>query len=195
MLTREQLLRVMALLGDAYPTWASRKSETQTTSWLALLEDIPYERLKIAAITHAQNSNYPPTIAELRSRAEIRESKAPEEAWALCRRAASHVSPYCSDERYAQVWAALEAKDKAAAEALRSLGGFSLMHGQLAEDVPTNRAHFARAYEAITSRQRRDSDEEIAQSTLARGAPGMIGKDENGQPRQIGDLLEGDENA
>lgn len=166
MLTREQVIRVLAILGDAYPSWADRSSETLPETWRVLLGDLPIDRLLSAAIAHAQSSHYPPTVAELRARAERRSETAPEEAWALCVRAASFVSPYSTSERFAELWRALETKDAAAAEALRSIGGFSLLHTQLAEDVSTNRAHFARAYQAILERSRRDAQETKAQETL-----------------------------
>lgn len=168
MLTRDEVLKVLTILGDAYPAWAERSSKTLPATWQTLLGDIPLDRLLVAAVAHAQSSQFPPTVAELRSRAEPRLTSAPEEAWALCRKAAGYCSPYASDERYAQTWAALEAKDPCAAEALRSLGGFSLFHGQLTEDVSTNRAHFARAYTEISNRRLRQAQEERAVDTLER---------------------------
>lgn len=168
MLTRDDILKVLTILGDAYPNWARNSSKTLPDTWLALLGDLPLDRLVMAATAHAQSCTFPPTIAELRARADPSPTNAPEVAWDMCKRGALHAGPFSNDESRKQVLDAIGGKDPAALDALNAMGGMALFWGQATEDVPTNRAHFARAYLAASARRKMANEEGRAIETLTR---------------------------
>lgn len=165
-MTRDEMLKVLAILGDAYPVWAEHASSSMPSTWLVLLGDLPVDRVLIAAVAHAQSNKFPPTPAELRERAAPPDDVVPEQAWALCLRASRLVSQHASDQRFAEVWRALRAKDHVAADALIAIGGFSLLFAQTNDAVSTNRAHFCRAYAALAARRRREGEARVALETL-----------------------------
>ena len=79
------VLRVLKILGDIYPTFQLNSSAVEI--YVQLLADIPGPVLEQAALDHISRSTFFPTIAELRSAAfNILESANPipsdYEAWA-----------------------------------------------------------------------------------------------------------------
>lgn len=183
-LTRADILRVLAILADANPNWQKVATSTMPDNWLVLLGDIPRAALLQAAVEYAQTGEYFPSVQKLRALALPRSDTAPEQAWGWCHKCAEHAGPYASDEIRAEVWRVLEAKDPAAAETLRQLGGLSFFHTLDSGDVATSRAHFARAYLANVARAQRDVDVTRAADTLA----GRNGSLQLG-PRALRDVL------
>jgi len=184
-MTRAEVVELLRVLADNYPTWAERLSETLPDTWAVVLGDLPAERVAAAAVQHLQNSHFPPTAADLRKRAAPRSDSVAEEAWTLCLRAASMVGPYASPDRFAELWRALRAKDALAAATLEVLGGFRLLHTQTADDAPHNRARFERIHATLVDRRRRESDESLAIETLRRGGF-QLGSGDRAGPRRIG---------
>lgn len=160
----ETTLSVLRFLAATYEhRW--KPSADQLASWAVLLADIKPEALKRAAVQHAQNSQHPPSVADLRTLAQSDKGISGDEAFGLAKAAAQGASPY-SSKSCSESWAWLEAEDPIAASACRAFGGFSVFWEMLADDVPTQRAQFRRIYESMQTRSQTKRSEAGAQRLL-----------------------------
>ena len=105
-----------------------------------MLADIPEDALKVAVLDHIAESNFFPTVAELRKRA-IDGGLSAEREWLEVMRA------FRQDDK-----AELSPEGRAA---LEGLGGMGYLRYNGA--VPTDRAHFFRLYEALKDEAERES--------------------------------------
>lgn len=71
--------------------------------WFALLGDLPYKQAELAVQKHMATEKFPPTIADIREKAEqitsVKETEMSElEAWAIVRKAIGRSSYYAEEE-------------------------------------------------------------------------------------------------
>lgn len=106
-MTRAEVLKLFAIIGSIYAN-AGRFVEADAVmrdSWHELLNDIPFALATKAVYAHAANSEYPPSIAEIRRAAlkSVTDGRdTAEEAWAVVFKAIRN-SAYNSVEEYAKL--------------------------------------------------------------------------------------------
>jgi hypothetical protein len=144
MATEIEILRVLKILGDVYPSYQLSSSAIEV--YVRLLADIPGPVLEQSALDHISRSTFFPSIAELRSAAfSIIEAAEPSpseyEAWSEVQSEIQRVghssNPHLTNPVTAQV--------------VEQLGWRTLC---LSENPVADRAHFVQAYQALTERQR-----------------------------------------
>lgn len=144
MATEIEVLRVLKILGDVYPSFHLSSSAIEV--YVQLLADIPGPVLEQAALDHISRSTFFPAIAELRSAAfDILEAVDPiptdYEAWAEVQAEIRRVG-HCGRP---------ELKNPLAAQVVAQLGWRYLC---FSENPVADRAHFVQAYQALAGRQR-----------------------------------------
>ena len=144
MATEIEILRVLKILGDIYPSFHLSSSAIEV--YVQLLADIPGPVLEQAALEHISRSAFFPAIAELRSAAfSILEAADPiptdYEAWAEVQAEIRRVG-HCGQPQF---------ENPLAEQVVRQLGWRYLC---LSENPVADRAHFVHAYQAMAERQR-----------------------------------------
>lgn len=144
MATQIEILRVLKILGDIYPSFHLSSSAIEV--YVQLLADIPGPVLDQAALDHISRSTFFPTIAELRSAAfNILEAANPipteYEAWAEVQAEIRRVG-HCRKPQF---------KKLITAQVVDQLGWRYLC---FSENPVADRAHFVQAYQAMAERQR-----------------------------------------
>ena len=144
MATEIEILHVLKILGDVYPSY--QLSSPAIEVYVRLLEDIPSLVLEQSALDHISRSSFFPSIAELRSAAfSIVESSDPiptgYEAWSEVQVEIQRVG-YCNQPQFG---------NPIAAQVVNQLGWRYLC---LSENPMADRAHFIQAYQAIADRER-----------------------------------------
>ncbi len=144
MATEIEVLRILKLLGDVYPSFNLNSSAVEV--YVHLLADIPGTVLEQAVLDHISRSTFFPAIAELRTTAfNILEAAYPiptaYEAWAEVQAEIQRVG-HCGRP---------ELKNSIAAQVVAQLGWRYLC---FSENPVADRAHFVQAYQAMVERQR-----------------------------------------
>lgn len=144
MATEIEILRVLKILGDIYPSFHLSSSAIEV--YVQLLADIPSPVLEQAALDHISHSTFFPAIAELRSSAfDILEAADPiptdYEAWAEVQAEIRRVG-HCDRPQF---------KNPLVAQVVQQLGWRYLC---LSENPVADRAHFVQAYQAMAERRR-----------------------------------------
>ncbi len=106
-MTKQEVVKLFALISTAYPrTDAFRRATPDAVEmWAMCLEDIPFEVVQKAFVAHSVNSEFPPSIAEIRRAAlqgAVEKRDTAEEAWALVLHALKN-SAYNSVEEFAKL--------------------------------------------------------------------------------------------
>lgn len=122
--------------------------------WYALLKDLPYELASMAVQKHMLTGKFPPTIADLRAKAnEVVERPAEEmselEAWALVRKAIGN-SNYHAEEEFAR----LPEVCRIAVGSPANLREWAMMDSDQVATV--EQSHFIRNYRAAAKRMTED---------------------------------------
>ena len=122
--------------------------------WYALLKDLPYELASMAVQKHMLTEKFPPTIADLRAKAnEVVEQPAEEmselEAWALVRKATGN-SNYHADEEFAR----LPEVCRIAVGSPVNLREWAMMNSDQVATV--EQSHFIRNYRTAAKRMTED---------------------------------------
>ena len=147
MATEIEILRVLKILGDTYPSFHLSSSAIEI--YVQLLADIPGAVLEQAALDHISRSTFFPAIAELRSAAfSILEAADPTpteyEAWSEVQAEIRRVG-HCGQP---------ELENPLAAQVVQQLGW---RHLCLSENPVADRAHFVQAYQSLAERQRQSA--------------------------------------
>lgn len=142
-----EVLRVLKILGDIYPTFHLNSSAVEI--YVQLLADIPGAVLEQAALEHISHSTFFPAIAELRSAAfDILESANPipsdYEAWAEVQAEIRRIG-HCSQPVFT---------NPLVKQVVEQLGWRYLC---LSDNPVADRAHFIQAYQVLAERQRKDA--------------------------------------
>ena len=132
----------------AQPTFIPDKDAFDV--WYGLLQDLPYEQANLAIQKYMTSERFPPTIADIRTKAtEIiapaEESMSELQAWALVQRAIRN-SGYNSEEEFAKL---PEACQRAVGTAA-NLKEWALMDSERVETV--EQSHFIRNYRTTVQR-------------------------------------------
>lgn len=106
-MTKQEVVKLFALISTAYPrSDAFRKATPEAVEmWAVCLEDVPFAVIQKALVAHSVNSEFPPSIAEIRRAAlqgETEKRDTAEEAWALVLHALQN-SAYNSVEEFAKL--------------------------------------------------------------------------------------------
>lgn len=146
MASQIEVLRVLKILGDIYPTFHLNSSAVEI--YVQLLADIPGPVLEQAALEHISHSTFFPAIAELRNAAfDILESVNPipsdYEAWAEVQAEIRRIG-HCSQPVFT---------NPQVKQVVEQLGWRYLC---LSDNPVADRAHFVQAYQALAERQRKD---------------------------------------
>ena len=144
--TQIDVLKVLKLLGEAYPTF--QLSRTSIEVYVGLLTDLPAALLEQAALEHISRSAFFPTIAELRGAAfDLLEAAHPSisahEAWLVVQ-----------DEIQRTGHAGQpEFTDPLLIRAVDALGWRQLC---LSDNPIADRAHFVQVYQALLERRKQE---------------------------------------
>ena len=143
MATEIDILRVIKLLGDVYPSYKLSSSAIEV--YVRLLEDIPSQILELSALDHISHSTFFPSIAELRSAAfSIIEAADPiptaYEAWSEVQVKIRQVGHFNSPQF----------DNPLISHVVDQLGWRYLC---LSENPVADRAHFVQAYQFLAERQ------------------------------------------
>lgn len=106
-MTKQETVKLFALISTAYPrSEAFRKVSAESVEmWQMCLEDIPFAVAQKALAAHSVNSEFPPSIAEIRRAAlqgAVEKRDTAEEAWALVLHALKN-SAYNSVQEFAKL--------------------------------------------------------------------------------------------
>ena len=151
-MTKQEVVKLFALISTAYPRSDAfrRATPDAVEMWAMCLEDIPFEVVQKAFVAHSVNSEFPPSIAEIRryALAGIADNRdTAEEAWALVLKALKN-STYNSVEEF----------DKLPDICKRCVGSAQVLKSwAVSEDestVSVARAQFLNAYRVMDSRER-----------------------------------------
>ncbi len=151
-MTKQETVKLFALISTAYPrSEAFRKVSAESVEmWQMCLEDIPFAVAQKALAAHSVNSEFPPSIAEIRRAAlqgAVEKCDTAEEAWALVLHALKN-SAYNSVQEF----------DKLPDICKRCVGSAQVLKSwAISEDVTTvsvARAQFLNAYRVMDSRER-----------------------------------------
>ena len=150
MATNSEVLKIMVILGNAYPV--NKLEKTSADLYITLLEDIPGEILLQGVLEHIAHSAWFPTIAELREAAcTILEGVDPapdaHQAWAEVlaelERVGSYAMTYGEELRFSHPLVR-EVVDQ-----------FGWLHLCRSENTIADRAHFVQAYTERLKHRRR----------------------------------------
>ena len=144
MATEIEILRVIKILGDVYPTYQLSSSAIEV--YIRLLADIPGSVLEQSALDHISRSTFFPSIAELRSAAfSIIEASHPipngYEAWSEVQAEIQRVG-HCNQPQF---------DNPITSKVIEQLGWRTLC---LSDNPVADRAHFVQAYQALAERER-----------------------------------------
>lgn len=146
MATQIEVLKVIKVLGDAYPTFQLTSASIEV--YVRMLSDLPAELLEKATLDHISRSTFFPTIAELRSAAfdlvdlpndELHTHEAWQQVQDEIQRAGRHREPVFADPLVA--------------EAVRVLGWHNLC---ASENPISDRSHFVHLYRSLAERRRQE---------------------------------------
>ena len=140
MATKETVTQVMVILASAYPRFQVPKNTGRI--YAELLADIPDNLLILAAKTHAANSTFFPSVAELRKAAFGIQAKAQgipstAEAW----------DEVCRQIRYVGSWGTPRFSSHLISRAVEGLGGWRALC--VSENPVADRAHFLKIYDRL----------------------------------------------
>lgn len=144
--TKAELAKVVGFLAASFP--AAKITDQTIEAYIAMLEDVPIEILRVAIQQCANDSKFFPSLAEIRERvaAVTRPAKAnAAEAWEqvmiAMRRDGFYKHPQFDDSILQRT---VEAMDW---QALCS-----------SENIPADRAHFMKIYDQLAERERREGN-------------------------------------
>jgi hypothetical protein len=144
MATEIEILSVLKILGDVYPSF--KLTNTAIELYIELLTDIQARVLEKSALDHISRSSFFPSIAELRQAAfKLVESIHPQpteyEAWSEVQAEIRRVG-YCGKPEFA---------DPIAAKVVEQLGWRNLC---TSDNQVSDRAHFIQAYQVLVEKAR-----------------------------------------
>jgi hypothetical protein len=147
MATEIEILRMLKILGDVYPSFQLSSSAIEV--YVRLLDDVPGSVLEKSALDHISRSTFFPSIAELRSAAfSIIEATSPipteYEAWSDLQAEIYRVG-YCYHPHF---------NNPITSQVVEQLGWRYLC---LSENPMADRAHFVQAYQSLAERERNSS--------------------------------------
>jgi len=144
--TQIDVLKVLKLLGEAYPTFQLSRASIEV--YVGLLTDLPAALLEQAALEHISRSAFFPTIAELRGAAfdlleAVHPSLSAHEAWLVVQDEIQRTG-HAGQPEFA---------DPLLIRAVDALGWRQLC---LSDNPIADRAHFVQIYQALIERQKQE---------------------------------------
>ena len=146
-LDKTQFSKLLKGLKGAYTSPNSLPDKESIAVWYEMLKDIPYEVLSLSVQMHIATSQYPPTIAEIRSGcADILTAELDHwtGAWSKVLDAVSKYGLTTGRE-------AMEQFDEITAEAVRRVGYWAICNS---ENISVERANFRTAYEQLIEQKK-----------------------------------------
>lgn len=137
----------------AQPTFIPDKDAFDV--WYGLLQDLPYEQANLAVQKYMTSERFPPTIADIRTKATeiiapVEESMSELQAWALVQKAIRN-SAYHAEEEFAKL---PEACQRAVGTAV-NLKEWALMDSDQVATI--EQSHFVRNYRASVQRMKEEA--------------------------------------
>ncbi len=153
MMTRKDMAQILAVLGVSYPRQAIRADvlKLTTTVWLDLLGDIPLDQIKLAVHHHCTNSQWFPSVAEIRQAAfDLGESESDRltagDAWAEVQ----------DQMRHGGHWDAPQFSHPRIQQAVDAIGGWRNVCTADMGAMTADRARFIQMFERYEQRERTD---------------------------------------
>lgn len=148
-MTGENTVQLFAMIAALYPGKGAAfaaASPVMVKTWAKMLEDMPFELAQAGLQAHAANSPFPPTIAEIKARADSLTTNrmGADEAWELARKIIGRYGIYRKADAKAntdpEVWTVIE-----------RMGYRDLCTSENADVI---RAQFMRIWDANAKRER-----------------------------------------
>lgn len=154
-MTREEFAVLVKAMKAVYSSENFIADKDAFNVWYGLLQDLPYEQANLAVQKYMTSERFPPTIADIRTKAtEIiapaEESMSELQAWALVQRALRN-SVYNSEEEFARL---PEACQRAVGTAA-NLKEWALIDSDQVATI--EQSHFVRNYRASVQRMKEEA--------------------------------------
>ena len=149
-MTSDEFEFIRAAIKSAWPSKQIMPGKFEINLWFKALQDLDYQICQMALMELITQSEFPPSIAELRKKyAEYTTApvKTSGEAWEEVRLMVRKYGYYRYDE-------ALEAMDDLTRQAVKGVGFRDIC---LSTNIAVERAHFLRLYDALVERKKQDA--------------------------------------
>lgn len=154
-MTREEFAVLVKAMKAVYSSENFIADKDAFNVWYGLLQDLPYEQANLAVQKYMTSERFPPTIADIRTKATeiiapVEESMSELQAWALVQKAIRN-SVYNSEEEFARL---PEACQRAVGTAA-NLKEWALMDSDQVATI--EQSHFVRNYRASVQRMKEEA--------------------------------------
>lgn len=155
MIDKASFARIMAGLRAAYPRFKLAETVESLELWHKKLQGYDYEILSTAVSYWIDQERFPPSIADIKSLCEPKESPLEESDWGTSWGYAMRSIKYYGYYRENEAMEYLKENDFMAYKVMRRLGFQSVC---LSEDISRERANFRMMFESIEKRDKRIKD-------------------------------------
>lgn len=154
-MTREEFAVLVKAMKAVYSSENFIADKDAFNVWYGLLQDLPYEQANLAVQKYMTSERFPPTIADIRTKATeiiapVEESMSELQAWALVQKAIRN-SAYHAEEEFAKL---PEACQRAVGTAV-NLKEWALMDSDQVATI--EQSHFVRNYRASVQRMKEEA--------------------------------------
>lgn len=154
-MTREEFAVLVKAMKAVYSSENFIADKDAFNVWYGLLQDLPYEQANLAVQKYMTSERFPPTIADIRTKATeiiapVEESMSELQAWALVQKAIRN-SVYHAEEEFAKL---PEACQRAVGTAA-NLKEWALMDSDQVATI--EQSHFVRNYRASVQRMKEEA--------------------------------------
>jgi len=177
---REGFMKIMLALKSNYRNFPARDPESQEV-WFQMLKDIPIKDLRNAVIKLISESEFPPTIADIRKHTVESRGDAiisPSDAWGEVEKAIRNFGSYREQE-------ALEELSPLTRRIVKSLGFKNLCYS---ENQMADRAHFIKLYSGMMETEKKKMQ---LPDNLRKEIQGREEKNKEKLKENVQNLLEG----
>lgn len=126
----------------SYPNFKVLENAEMIETWYQLLKDIPINLLQVAVLTHVSINKFPPSIAEIREAAILRDAKDWGEGWGIVQYAIRRYGQYRETEALNYI----RQEDETTYQVIKR---FNFKEMCNSENSMTDRANFRMTYENI----------------------------------------------
>lgn len=154
-MTREEFAVLVKAMKAVYSSENFIADKDAFNVWYGLLQDLPYEQANLAVQKYMTSERFPPTIADIRTKATeiiapVEESMSELQAWALVQKAIRN-SAYHAEEEFAKL---PEACQRAVGTAV-NLKEWALMDSDQVATI--EQSHFVRNYRASVQKMKEEA--------------------------------------
>lgn len=151
-MNKQEFSLVIVAIQTAYPSFKHIETKEAAKVWYTMLQDLDYDRVQKALMNHISNSQYPPSIAEIRALCVDNNLLDESSAWAMVLKACKR-GLYNSAEEFLKLPESVQ----------RALGSHEVIKSLAMLDEATlnsvERSNFLKSYRSIQARQKNNVPE------------------------------------